>query len=100
MSSGAELAMIVSDDVYRSLVCRYPSLVSPDAFQRVRFQVKHTRAWAWTYLPGVASLPAGQPAGKPAARQTATAPAKIRPGRENGASRQHEDLMAGRQAEL
>jgi hypothetical protein len=50
--SGAELALIVSDDVYRSLVCRYPSLVSPDAFQRVKFQVKYTRAWAWTYLPG------------------------------------------------
>jgi hypothetical protein len=50
--SGAEVALIVSDDVYRSLVCRYPSLVSPDAFQRVKFQVKYTRAWAWTYLPG------------------------------------------------
>jgi hypothetical protein len=50
--SGAELALIVSDDVYRSLVCRYPSLVSPDAFQRVKFQVKYTRASAWTYLPG------------------------------------------------
>ena len=27
--SGAELALIVSDDVYRRLVCRCPSLVSP-----------------------------------------------------------------------
>ena len=42
--SGAELALIVSDDVYRRLVCRCPSLVSPDAFQRVRFQVKYARA--------------------------------------------------------
>jgi hypothetical protein len=50
--SGAELALIVSDEVYRSLVCRYPSLVSPEAFQRVKFQVKYTRASAWTYLPG------------------------------------------------
>jgi class 3 adenylate cyclase len=49
---GADLALIVSDDVYRSLVCRFPSLVSPDAFWRVRFQVKHTRAGAWIYLPG------------------------------------------------
>ena len=31
--SGAELALIVSDYVYRNLVCRYPSLVSPDAFR-------------------------------------------------------------------
>ena len=46
--SGAELALIVSDEVYRSLVCRYPSLVSPEAFQRVKFQVKYTRASAWT----------------------------------------------------
>jgi class 3 adenylate cyclase len=50
--SGAELALIVSDDVYRSLVCRCPSLISPEAFQRVRFQAKHTRARAWIYLPG------------------------------------------------
>ncbi len=50
--SGAELALIVSDDVYRSLVCRCPSLVSPEAFQRVKFQVKYDRAWGWTYLPG------------------------------------------------
>jgi len=89
--SGAELAMIVSDDVYRSLVCRYPSLVSPDAFQRVRFQVKHTRTWAWTYLPGVSSLPARPPAGQPAgnspARQAATASASIRPRRENRSAR-------------
>ena len=50
--SGAELALIVSDYVYGSLVRRYPSLVSPEAFQPTRFQVKHTRAKAWTYLPG------------------------------------------------
>ena len=50
--SGAELALIVSDYMYRSLICRYPSLVSPNAFRAVRFQVKHTRTVAWTYLPG------------------------------------------------
>ena len=42
--SGAELGLIVSDYVYRNLVCRYPSLVSPDAFRSARFQVKYTRA--------------------------------------------------------
>jgi class 3 adenylate cyclase len=50
--TGAELALMVSEDVYRSLVCRCPSLVSPDAFQPVRFQVKRTRSRAWIYLPG------------------------------------------------
>jgi hypothetical protein len=50
--SEAELALIISDYVYRNVVCRYPSLLSPEAFQPVRFQVKYTRARAWTYLPG------------------------------------------------
>ncbi len=50
--TGAELALIVSDHVYRSLVCRYPSLVSPEDFHMVRFQSKNTRARAWTYAPG------------------------------------------------
>jgi len=50
--SDAELALIVSDYVYSTVVCRYPSLVSPDAFRSVRFQVRYTRARAWTYLPG------------------------------------------------
>jgi hypothetical protein len=53
--SGAELALMVSEDVYRSMVCRCPSLVSPDAFSRVRFQVKQTRGQAWIYLPGIVS---------------------------------------------
>ena len=53
--SGAELALMVSEDVYRSLVCRCPTLVSPYAFQPVRFQVKQTRGRAWIYLPGVPS---------------------------------------------
>jgi hypothetical protein len=51
-TTGAELALIVSDHMYRGLVCRYPSLVSPVNFRTVRFQVKQTRARAWTYLPG------------------------------------------------
>lgn len=51
-SSGTELALIVSDYVYSTVVCRYPSLVSPEAFRPVRFQIRYTRARAWTYLPG------------------------------------------------
>jgi class 3 adenylate cyclase len=53
--SGAELCLAVSDYVYRSLVCRYPSLLHPDTFRTVRFQAKDTRARAWTYLPGASS---------------------------------------------
>jgi hypothetical protein len=56
--SGAELALMVSEEIYRSLVCRCPSLVSPYDFQRVRFQVKQTRGRAWIYLPGVPPFPA------------------------------------------
>jgi class 3 adenylate cyclase len=51
-STGAELGLIISDHVYRNVVCRYPSRVGPDAFESIRFQVKRTRAPAWTYLPG------------------------------------------------
>jgi hypothetical protein len=51
-SSRTELGLIVSDYVYHTVVCRHPSLVSPDVFESVRFQIKYTRAKAWTYLPG------------------------------------------------
>jgi len=54
-ASRAELGLIVSDYVYRSLVCRHPSLVHPGTFRTIRFQGKNTRARAWTYLPGVSS---------------------------------------------
>jgi hypothetical protein len=59
--SGSEIALIVSDYVYCNVVCRYPSLVSPDAFRPVRFQVKYTRARAWTYLPGTPPPSAAHP---------------------------------------
>jgi hypothetical protein len=47
----ADLALIISDYVYRNIVSRHPSLVSPVAFWPVRFQIKYTRARAWTYVP-------------------------------------------------
>jgi hypothetical protein len=50
-STRADLAVIVSDYVYRNVVSRHPSLVSPAAFSSVRFQVKYTRARAWIYVP-------------------------------------------------
>jgi class 3 adenylate cyclase len=54
-ASGTELCLAISDYVYRTLVCRYPSLVHPDIFRTVRFQAKNIRARAWTYLPGALS---------------------------------------------
>jgi hypothetical protein len=54
-ASRAELGLVISDYVYRALVCRYPSRVRPGAFQPVRFQAKNARARAWTYLPGAAT---------------------------------------------
>jgi hypothetical protein len=59
--SSPELALIVSDYVYRNVVCRYPTLASPDTFQPARFQVKYTRARAWTYLPGTPPPQAARP---------------------------------------
>ena len=60
-STGADLALIVSDYVYRNIVSRHPSLVSPAAFSPVRFQVKYTRARAWIYVPS--ALPSSTAAG-------------------------------------
>jgi hypothetical protein len=54
-TSGAELAVAVSDYVYRNLVCRYPSLGYPEAYRSFRFQTKETRGRAWTYLAGRAT---------------------------------------------
>jgi hypothetical protein len=58
-STEADLALIVSEYVYRNIVSRHPSLISPAAFRPVRFQVKYTRAQAWTYVP---STPPSSPA--------------------------------------
>jgi len=55
-ATGADLAFIASEYLYSNVVCRYPTLVSPDDFQPVRFQVKYTRAKAWIYLPGLPQL--------------------------------------------
>jgi len=53
--SGAELALIISDYLYHNFVCRYPSLISPDAFRPLRFQDQHISTQAWAYLPGFPS---------------------------------------------
>jgi hypothetical protein len=51
-TSRADLALIVSDYVYRSFVCRHPCLTSPDAFEAVAFQVKQAKFRAWRQLLG------------------------------------------------
>jgi class 3 adenylate cyclase len=53
VNTGADLACIISEDVYRNVVCRHPSMISPDDFRLIKFQVKRTRARARLYLPGV-----------------------------------------------
>jgi len=50
-ASGAEVGMIVSDDLHRILVGRGPRQLGPDEYQLVRFQVKRARFRAWNYLP-------------------------------------------------
>jgi hypothetical protein len=57
-TSGAGLALAVSDYVYRTFVCRDPSIVFPGLFRDFRFQVKQTRDRAWAYLPGRSGDPA------------------------------------------
>jgi hypothetical protein len=52
--SGAELAFIVSDYMYDSLVRHHLSLVDPALFRSLKTQVKRTRVNAWIYLPGQA----------------------------------------------
>jgi hypothetical protein len=61
--SGAELAFIVSDYMYDSLVRHHHSLVDPALFRSLKTQVKHTRINAWMYLPGESppQLPARKP---------------------------------------
>jgi hypothetical protein len=56
-TSSAELALIISDYLYHNVVCRYPSLISPDSFQTVRFQDQHISTQAWAYLPSIPPQP-------------------------------------------
>ena len=54
--TGADLAYITSEYVYSNIVCRHPSMISPDDFRLIKFQVKRTRAQARIYLPGAPRL--------------------------------------------
>ena len=53
-ASHADLALILSDPIYRSFVCRHPSLQSPDVFKAVNFQRGQAEFEAWSHFPGTA----------------------------------------------
>ena len=48
--SRADLALIVSDHIYRSFICPHPSLLSPDAFTAVNFKVGQAEFKAWSFF--------------------------------------------------
>jgi len=50
--SGAELALITSDYVYKTVIVRRPSLANPAAFMKVNARVKQTPVHGWIHLPG------------------------------------------------
>lgn len=50
--SGAEVALLASDAMYKHVILRQPALVDLALFQRSRMQVKETRTCAWAYTPG------------------------------------------------
>jgi hypothetical protein len=52
-SSGADLALIVPDDLYDNLICQQPSLIDPARFHPLNTTVKQTRIRARVCLLGV-----------------------------------------------
>lgn len=51
-SSGAELALIVSDHFYDTVIIRHPSLADPALFRPLNIKVKRTRVHARLHVPG------------------------------------------------
>lgn len=49
--STAEIALIISDYLYVTVICRQPALLNPVLFRSLNVRVKETRARAWLYLP-------------------------------------------------
>ena len=50
-ASEANLALIVSDHFYDTVIRRHPSLTDPAAFRPLRTLVKRTRVHAWIHVP-------------------------------------------------
>jgi class 3 adenylate cyclase len=50
-SPGTDLALIVSDLFYETVIRRHPSLTDPAVFQRVKAVVKGTRVHGWLHAP-------------------------------------------------
>lgn len=62
-NSRSNTALIVSDDIYRTLVRdRYVDDMSPESFGRVEVAVKDYHALAWIYVPGYHEPPIHTPA--------------------------------------
>jgi hypothetical protein len=51
VSTGTDMALMVSGSVYETIVQRHPALIDPALFRRVRTRVKRTRIDAWLYAP-------------------------------------------------
>jgi hypothetical protein len=49
-ASRADLALIVSDHIYRSYICHHPSLLSPEIFKAVNFKVGQAEFKAWSFF--------------------------------------------------
>lgn len=56
--SGADLALLLSDDVFRSVVAGGHTTLTTDDFTRVTVQVKEYEATAWLRVPGAGASPA------------------------------------------
>jgi|HubBroStandDraft_5_1064220.scaffolds.fasta_scaffold145539_2 hypothetical protein len=54
--SGSDLALIVSDHFYTTVIRRRPSLTDPAAFRPLRTVVKRTPVHAWIYAPTGTSI--------------------------------------------
>lgn len=51
--SGAEVAFIASDDIYKHVIHRQPSLIDLAQFQRLHVRAKETNTYAWACTPGI-----------------------------------------------
>ncbi|URN12754.1 hypothetical protein LUW77_17425 [Streptomyces radiopugnans] len=81
----ADLAMLLSDDIFRSTVAGGHTVLTPDDFARVTVQAKEYEATAWLHVPGLGASAAVSP--EPRAAEAAgpvdparREPASVRPG--------------------
>jgi hypothetical protein len=78
-SSGAELALIISDYIHDNLVLRHPARAARTPFRPVNTEVKGTQISAWIHVPGAARLQRTRP--RRPARRALSRSGGHRPGR-------------------